>query len=56
MRGTRDIDKKAAAVTEAYRAWRSPKTAAKRQADYEQRKRVQEANIIAKRELAKGRR
>lgn len=52
----RDIDRKAAAVTQAYRSWRSPKTAAKRQADHEHRRTVQAANVKAKEDLARVRR
>lgn len=56
MRGTRKIDLLAAEAVWRYRNWRSPKTAAKRQADYEHRRSVQAANIKAKEDLAKVRR
>lgn len=39
---------KAKAVTQAYRTWRSPKTAAKRQEDADRRKKQMELNIAAK--------
>lgn len=47
MRGTRDIDRRVTTVLTAYRTWRSPKTAAKRQADYQHRVSMQAAHLKA---------